>query len=176
MRQHIAYRGFTLLELVIVISLVGFFASVFFSRILYYQEMAEKSAMQQVVSAIQSGLLLQYGHRLISGIGSKKNSIIDENPMNWLVQKPRNYAGEFNSINSNKIKPGNWAFDLGTRELIYLPDHSEHFVPQTKGLRWIRFRAMFIYEASYRNKEIKEFAGVIFAPVEPYQWLIQEKK
>ena len=169
-------RGFTLVELLIVISLVGILASVFFSRVLYYQELAEKAAMQQVVSALQTGLSMQYGHRLASGMGEGKISIVTENPMNWLAQKPGNYAGEFDSVNPSEIEPGNWAFDLNTRELIYLPYHTEYFVPQTKAVRWIRYRAKFVYEASYRNKGTKELAGVIFSPVEPYQWVIRENK
>ena len=169
-------RGFTLIELVIVICLVGILASVFFSRILYYQEMAEKAAMQQVVSALQTGLILQFGHRLASGMGSEKNSIVTENPMNWMAQKPGNYAGEFDTVKPTEIEPGNWAFDLSTRELIYLPYHTEYFVPQAKGVRWIRYSAKFVYEASFRIKGTKEIAGVIFSPVEPYQWVIRENK
>lgn len=169
-------KGFTLIELIIVISLVGILASIFFSRVLFYQEMAEKSSMQQVVSALQSALVLQYGHRLALSMGPGINDIKTENPMNWLALKPSNYAGEFPFVRLNTIKPGNWAFDQARHELVYVPNHNEYFIPAENGIKWIRFRTRFAYEnrPGSTTKSAKELTGVTFAPVEPYQWLLPE--
>jgi prepilin-type N-terminal cleavage/methylation domain-containing protein len=168
--------GFTLVELLIVISIVAFLASLLFSRILFYQELAEKAAMQQVVGVLQTSLVMQMGHRMASGLGPELGNIVKENPMDWLAQKPPNYAGEFNRVKPNTAQPGNWVFDRGTHELIYLPDHAEYFVPAKDGVRWIRFQTRLVYEASVRDKSVKELAGVVISPVEPYQWLIRENK
>ena len=168
-------KGFTLVELLVVVSLVAIFASMLFSRVWFYQEMAEKAAMQQVVSALQTGLILQYGHRMASNQGSRIDNISTENPMDWLVQKPGNYAGEFDAIKPGTIEPGNWAFDLNSHELIYVPDHVEYFVPARNGVKWIRFRTRLDYEAGYGGKGGQVLTGVIFAPAEPYQWSIKEK-
>ena len=171
-----ASKGFTLVEMLVVISIVGILASMLFTRVLFYQEMAEKAAMQQVVGALQSGLILQYGHRMTLGIGSEINNISRENPLEWLSLKPENYAGEFSAITREAIGPGNWAFDLAKHELVYVPGHDEYFVPGKDGVKWIRFRVRFAYEAvpGYGAKGVKELTGVTFAPVEPYQWLIRE--
>jgi general secretion pathway protein G len=168
--------GFTLVELLVVISVVGILASMLFSRVLLYQEMAEKAAMQQVVGAVQSALVLQYGHRMALGLGSGINNISTENPLDWLAQKPANYAGEFSVVNPDAIVPGNWAFDLQSRELIYVIDHAEYFKPFKDGFKWIRFRIRFAYETIPGNngKDMKELTAVTFAPVEPYRWLIRE--
>ena len=168
-------KGFTLVELLVVVSLVAIFASMLFSRVWLYQEMAEKAAMQQVTGALQTGLILQYGHRMASNQASGMKNISTENPMDWLARKPGNYAGEFDAIKPGTIEPGNWAFDLSTHELIYVPDHVEYFVPARDGVKWIRFRTRLDYEAGYGGKGVKELTGVIFAPVEPYQWSIREK-
>lgn len=170
-------KGFTLVELLVVISLLSVLASMLFSRVLFYQEMAEKAAMQQVVGALQSALVLQYGHRMALGMGPDVNNISTENPMDWLAQKPINYAGEFNAIKPAAVKPGNWAFDLKTHELIYVPDHAEYFVPAKDGFKWVRYRTRLGYEAppGHKGKGAQELTGVTFAPVEPYQWLILEK-
>jgi prepilin-type N-terminal cleavage/methylation domain-containing protein len=167
-------KGFTLIEMVIVISLVGVLASMLFSRILFYQEMAEKAAMQQVVSALKSALVLEYGHRMTLSMGSEINDISTENPMDWLSQKPVNYAGAFNSIKSDTIEAGNWAFDLNTHELIYLPRHVEYFAPAKDGVKWVRFRTRSAYESGLgsQGKRVMELTGVTIAPVEPFQWLI----
>lgn len=173
MNMRKAGRGFTLIELVIVISIVASLAGILFSRVLFYQEMAEKAAMQQVVSALQSALILEYGHRMSSGMGAGSGSIAYENPMDWLAQKPANYAGEFDRVKPSEIEPGSWAFDRRARELVYVPDHDENFTPDKSGVKWIRYRTRLSYESSYRNSGAKVPAGVTFTAVEPYQWLIR---
>jgi prepilin-type N-terminal cleavage/methylation domain-containing protein len=171
-------KGFTLIELVIVISIVGVLASMLFSRVLFYQEMAEKAAMQQVVSALKSALVLEYGHRMTLSMGSAINDISTENPMDWLSQKPVNYAGAFNSIKPGTIEAGNWAFDLNTRELIYIPRHAEYFSPSKDGVKWVRFRMRSAYDAGLgsQGRRVMELTGVTIAPVESYQWLIPVKQ
>ena len=169
-------KGFTLVEMLVVISIVSILASILFSRVLFYQEMAEKAAMQQVVGALQSALVLQYGHRMAHSIGPEIKNISTENPLEWLALKPQNYAGEFSAITRKAIGPGNWAFDLAKHELVYVPGHDAYFAPGKDGVRWIRFRVQFAYEAvpGYRAKGVRVLSGVTFAPVEPYQWLIRE--
>jgi prepilin-type N-terminal cleavage/methylation domain-containing protein len=171
-------KGFTLVELLVVISIVGILASMLFSRVMFYQEMAEKAAMQQVEGALKSALVLQYGHRMALGMGPGVNEISTENPLDWLAQKPANYAGERKVIKFAEIEPGNWAFELSTHELIYVPNHAEYFVPAKDGAQWIRFRTRFSYEniPGSRGKGLQVLTGVTFAPVEPYQWLIRENE
>ena len=166
--------GFTLIELVIVICIVAVLGGIFLKRVVFYQEMAEKAALQQVVGALQTALILQFGHRMAMGDGGK--GITKENPMDWLMQKPGNYAGEFNQVNPAKMEPGTWAFDKSAKELIYYPDHTEHFKPSNTEVKWIRYKTRLLYEPSYRNKKVLELAGMIISPVEPFQWLIKEEE
>jgi len=169
-------KGFTLIELLIVISIVAVLAGMFFKRVLLYQELAEKAAMQQVVTAVQSALVMEYGHRMAAGMEPGINNISKENPMYWLARRPENYAGEFNTVNPATIEPGNWVFDKGKRELIYLPNHAEYFVPAKSGSKWIRYHTRFVYESNFRGAGIKVLSGVTFSPVEPYQWSIKENE
>jgi prepilin-type N-terminal cleavage/methylation domain-containing protein len=169
-------RGFTLVELLIVISIVAIMAKMLLNRVFVYQEVVEKAAMQQVVSAVQSALVMEYGHRMASGTGTGLSSISNENPMDWLARRPPNYAGEFNNVNPAVIEAGNWVFDKGRHELIYLPNHAEYFVPAKNGVRWIRFHTRPVYEPGFRGKGIKMLSGVAFSSVEPYQWTIKENE
>ena len=62
-----AQRGFTPFELIVAISIILILAGVFLSRVPYYQGQAEKAAMEQVASAVQSALVLRYGTLLARG-------------------------------------------------------------------------------------------------------------
>lgn len=168
--------GFTLIELVIVIGIIGILASIFLQRVWFYQEMAEKAAMQQVVGAVQTALVLEYGHRLASNNGAALAGITRENPLEWLAVKPANYAGELPLVRAGAIEPGNWVFEQSTYELIYYPFHREYFIPATSGDDSIRFKARAVYETNRYDNKRTEFAGMIFAPVKPYQWSIRDKE
>ena len=176
MKFRTGNRGFTLVELFIVVCIVGVLAGILLTRVIFYQELAERAAMQQVVSAVRTALVLEYGHRMTLNLGREIYKISDENPMDWLAQKPANYVGEFKTIKPDTIEPGNWAFDMGAHELVYIPDHNNYFSAAKDGFKWVRFRLRYVYTTYTGNKDrgIKEPTGVTFVPVETYQWQIRD--
>jgi len=166
-------RGFTLIELIVVIIIVVVMAGVFLNRMLFYVERAEKTAMEEVAGSIQSALTMQYGQILTRGKPSDLPALAQDNPMGWLQKKPRNYAGEFYDPTSLTVESGNWMFDLRTRDLIYVVRNANYFKPGSDGKKWIRFHVAIKYEAS-RLPSLQdapaELTGVQFEPVEPYVW------
>lgn len=173
-----AQSGFTLIELVVVVAIVALLAGTLLKRVWFYQEQAEKAAMEQVAGAVQTALVLEYGNLLTRGREAEVKSLVTENPTRWLMQKPQNYAGEFYGLSPDAIAGGNWAFDLKTRELVYVPYRSEFLQPGKDGQKWVRYRVHLDYEAlpgSRRTNE-RQLAGVLFDPVEPYQWLVRGEK
>lgn len=166
-------KGFTLFELVVVIIIITIMAGLFMNRVLFYQELAEKTAMQQVVGAVQSALTLQYGQIQTRGQASDVPAMAVDNPMHWLQRKPRNYAGEFYDATPLSVTPGNWLFDLKSRELVYVLQHTEHFKPGKDGRQWIRFHVVQQYEkpqAISLRSAPAELTALLFDPVEPYIW------
>lgn len=167
-------RGFTLLELIVVISLVALLAGTLLSRIPYYQEQAEKTVVEQMAGALQSALVMRVGSLMAHGATSGKelNALATDNPIDWLQQKPKNYAGEFYDPTPLTVTPGHWMFDLKSHELIYLPDHSEYFIPGKDGQKWIRFHVRLEYESLpgslVRGK--KALTSTLFEPTETYRW------
>lgn len=166
-------RGFTLFELVIVVIIITILAGLFMNRVMFYQELAEKTAMEQVVSTVQSALTLKYAQIQTRGQASDISAMAVDNPMSWLQRKPRNYAGEFYDANPLSVTPGNWLFDLKSRELVYVLQHTEHFKPAKDNPQWIRFHVVLQYEkpvlASLKNAPL-ELVGAVFDPVSPYVW------
>ena len=166
--------GFTLIELIVVIIIVVILAGMFLLRVPFYQEQAEKAAMQQVEGAIQSALVLRYGALMTRGAANEKelSQLANDNPMNWLQQKPKNYAGEFFAPSPRAVTPGQWVFDLQSRDLIYILDHGDNFTPGKDGNKWIRFHVQLGYETKLGNSDSgKELVSSLFAPSEPYRWI-----
>jgi len=168
-KQH----GFTLFELVIVIAIIVTLMGLFMNRFMFYQEQAEKTAMVQVVGAIQSALVMQYGEILTRGKPSDVAALSQDNPMNWLQKMPRNYAGEFYDPTPLAVAPGSWMFDLKTRDLIYVLGESNYFKPGRDGRKWIRFHVVQNYAVSRLpslQQAPPELTGLLFEPVQPYSW------
>lgn len=166
-------RGFSLFELVVVISIVAVLMGIFLNRVLYYQEQAEKTAMVGVAGAIQSALIMQYGQILTRGKTSDIEWLAKDNPMNWLQQKPDNYVGELHDLTPLAVKPGNWVFDLDSHDLVYVPSLANNFRPGKDGKQWIRYHVVLQYEPprlpSLQNTP-PDLTGMLFEPVEPYSW------
>lgn len=167
-------KGFTLLELIVVISIVAILAGSLLSRIPYYQEQAEKTVVEQMAGAIQSALVMRTGSLMTHGAATAKelNALAVGNPIDLLQQKPNNYAGEFFDPTSKAVNPGHWMFDLKSRELIYVLDRSDYFTPGKDGQKWIRFHVRLEYEsrAGSAAGSRKELASILFEPTEPYRW------
>lgn len=165
--------GFSLFELVVVIGIVSVLMGIFMGRVIYYQEQAEKTAMEGVASAIQSALIIQYGRILTHGKGSDVEWLAKDNPMNWLQQKLDNYAGEIYAPTPLDVEPGSWVFDLTSRDLIYVPRITNNFKPGKDGNQWVRYHVVLQYE-SPRLPSMQgappELTGLLFEPVEPYMW------
>ncbi|HEX5336985.1 MAG TPA: prepilin-type N-terminal cleavage/methylation domain-containing protein [Gallionella sp.] len=171
-----AYRtsaGFTLIELIVVVIIVAILTGLFLKRISFYQEQAEKAAMESVAAVIQSALVIQVGHVLARGKSADLVALANDNPMNWLQKRPPNYAGEFNGPTPLSVKSGNWVFDLKSRDLIYVVHNGNHFTPGKDGNKWVRFHVVLNYEPSRlpsQRDAPPELTGTQFAPVEPYAW------
>jgi general secretion pathway protein G len=166
--------GFTLLELIVVISVIAILAGSLLSRIPYYQEQAEKTVMAQTAGAMQTALTMRVGSLMVHGVASEKalKALASDNPINWLQQKPENYAGEFFNPTPKTVAPGSWVFDLKSRDLIYVLDRSDYFTPGKDGQKWIRFHVKFEYELPLGSAAGGKMGltSTLFLPTEPYRW------
>jgi len=167
-------KGFTLIEFIVVIIIIVVLAGLFLVRIPLYQERAEKAAMQQVEGSLQSALVLRYGSLMTRGAASEKELSIlaTDNPVTWLQKLPPNYKGEYYDPTPRTVAPGNWMFDLKSRELIYVLNQSDNFTPGPDGNKWIRFHVKLGYEPKLGKPESgKELVTTLFEPTHPYRWL-----
>ncbi|MHB1117532.1 prepilin-type N-terminal cleavage/methylation domain-containing protein [Sideroxydans sp.] len=167
-------KGFTLIELIVVIIIIVVLAGLFLVRIPLYQERAEKAAMQQVEGALQSALVMRFGALQTRGAASEKELSIlaTDNPVAWLQKLPPNYKGEYYDPSPRSVAPGNWMFDLKSRDLIYVLNQSDNFTPGPDGNKWIRFHVKLGYEPRQGQPESgKELVTTLFEPTHRYHWL-----
>jgi prepilin-type N-terminal cleavage/methylation domain-containing protein len=166
-------RGFTLIELVVAITIIVVLMGLFLNRAMFYMEQAEKTAMEEVAGSIQSALTMQYGQILTRGKPSDVAPLAQDNPMNWLQKRPLNYAGEYYDPTPLAVESGDWVFDLKSRDLVYVVRNANYFKPGKDGKKWIRFHVAVNHEVS-RLPSLQnappELTGMVFEPVEPYSW------
>jgi len=164
-------RGFTLIELAVVISIVALLAGALLDRLLFYQEQAEKAAMEQMAGTVRSALHLQVASLIAKGRPGDIQELLKENPMEWLAEKPANYLGEYFAPKPQDIEPGNWYFDLQTRNLIYSVRNRTHFRTEEKESNLIQFQVQFAPPVKGRKADADNpIEGVILEPVVPYRW------
>ncbi|MGZ5199985.1 MAG: hypothetical protein ACXWC4_09465 [Telluria sp.] len=115
--------GASLFELAVAICVLAALAGVLLLRISAYQREAERVAVQQVVATLRAALAIR--ESALGQHGAKHLS--EENPFEWLSEKPENYLGEYYSPDLEKIPVGNWVFDRRDKTLIYLLNSHKSF-------------------------------------------------
>ena len=163
--------GFSLLELVLVILLVSLLGGVLLDRLQFYQEQAEKTAMEQTVLALRSALILQIAERLPKGRLSL-NELIASNPMAWLQTKPEKYLGDRFGPAPGEIPAGCWYFDLRDNALVYVVA-GRNFVANAAGKREVRLQVRnhaFKPQVVLPAADISNIDGLSLVLVEPYHW------
>jgi general secretion pathway protein G len=117
-----AMRGYSVLELVILLAIVLVIGGIALERLLYHQEYSEKVAMELTALNVKSGLRLKVGELILARRFDEVPKLAGDNPVNWLGARPANYLGELFDPNLEDIPPGGWYYDRKRRELVYRPD------------------------------------------------------
>lgn len=132
-------QGFSLAELAVALAVLAALLYFLLDRVLYMQEVAEKTEVEETIRAINYGLRLEAASRLARGPDAKRLKLEMDNPIKWLNDPPRNYLGE-HAKQPEGAKPGYWYFNPGERQLIYRPNRAERLTvdgAQGKELRFV---------------------------------------
>ncbi|HZW22010.1 type II secretion system protein [Noviherbaspirillum sp.] len=159
--------GFSLLELMIVVSLVGVLATVLLDRLRYYEEAAEKANVEYTISAIKSVLRYKLATLMLEGRMQECAALVGQNPMEWLDAKPENYAGT-----GTNFPHGNWYFDNTNRALVYAPRSSHYFQTDAQGARQIRLRVAKVTQKADgpSTGSCQEAGDSVEIQVQRYRW------
>lgn len=163
-------RGFTLLELVVVVCLVGILFTVAAERFLRYQELAEKAAMEATVASVRSALTMQAAARILKGGLASASGLADENPFDWLSQLPGGYLGPLYAPALTDVAKGTWHFDLKNKELVYRPLRTRYFIAGPDGSEWMRFRVIVGTEGLGTGASIAQLSELTVRPAGQARW------
>jgi len=131
-------KGFTLIELIIVMVILGIMAAVAVPRYLDSIENAEASAEDAVISSIRNGLK-QYANNSLYSDG---RATWPNNPFEALAEAPVGYSATDNGIDGGGLEPldgiadsdGEWTFDYGNSRITHQrADNSRYYWDYDKG-------------------------------------------
>jgi len=157
--------GFTLIELIVVIIVISLLAAAALERLLYYEERAEKAAMDYTLASIKTGLQIRMAELIIANRQAEVPQLERENPVQWLIEPPPSYVGEYHA----PLARGNWAFDSARRQIVYAPDSTAHLDAGNNGDNELRFAVHVLYEP-VPGVASRVPAGVTLVAANPYRW------
>lgn len=162
-------RGFTLLELVLVIVIFGLLLGVYLRSVRYYQEMAEQATVSLTLSNIRTGMAHEWVDRIVQGkAGETIDQLIGGNPVRWLENPPPAYYGEIKAPNPERMETASWYFDLSQKELVYVVNNgSELEVENMSGRKVLRWKVA-LEDNSGSTSAV--FGNLVLQPVVKYRW------
>ena len=174
MRRRGDGRGFSLLELLIVIVIISVLVVVAIDRLLVLRFEAERTTVQTVIGAMRSALYIEFAAAAARGEIQRMDKAGGSNPMAHLAEKPESYIGEFYGPDPAVFEPGTWYFDLRDRVLIYVVRFPQQFVTPLSGPPRLRLMVDPDYDDIDRNGRFDPgrdpVRGLKLVPLEPFFW------
>jgi prepilin-type N-terminal cleavage/methylation domain-containing protein len=169
-----AGRGFSLLELLIVIVIISVLLVVAVDRLLALRFEAERATVQTVIAAMRSALYIEFAAAAARGEIKRMDKAGGSNPMAHLAEKPETYIGEFYGPDPAVFEPGIWYFDLRDRALVYVVRFPQQFVTPLSGPARLRLMVDPDYDDVDRNGRFDAgrdpVRGLKLVPLEPFFW------
>jgi prepilin-type N-terminal cleavage/methylation domain-containing protein len=165
-------RGFTLIELIIVICIVAVTSGVALDRLLRYQEMGERAAVEQNIAAINTALTMKFAAYVTSGRPERAMAEAGKNPVELLARPPQNYLGELYAPDIAMLERQSWYFDRQSSDFVYLPNRRRYLSVTEGAPDRLRFR-IYVSQPKGEPGEPRELAMPYIGPVAPFEWKIE---
>lgn len=170
--------GFSLLELVVVITIISILLVVAIAKLWAVQVDAERVAMDEVVGGLRSAIGIDVASYLVTGDFAGLQKLEGTNPMDRLAQVPKNYLGTLNGINPADMVGGAWYFDTQNKTLVYQVRNQDYFRGGFGKPARVRFKLQVVYEARGQRgvdgMNENEIAGATLVALDPYEWIYKE--
>jgi general secretion pathway protein G len=163
--------GASRLEMLVAGAVVAVLAIALLERLSFYQEYAEKAAMDLTIASMRAGMRSEVAGLLIADRVSEIQTLADRNPISWLKRAPENYLGELDGPPAEEPR-GKWYFDRKRRELVYTANNRRHFTPSVYRDYTVRVRPMRLLSMTdpERGTPPKGPEWVALVVVNDYRW------
>jgi hypothetical protein len=131
-------RGFSRFEFAVVAAVFAILVGTAAHRLNLYQQEIETVAAKQLIATVRAALQMKVAHLLAAQRQNELLTLADENPMEWLTGKPKNYLGEYYSPDNRNFTSASWYFDRSDRTLVYLLRNRNSFASHSSIL--LRFK------------------------------------
>ena len=173
-RWRAVSRGFSLLELMVVVVAVGILAGVALDRLLPLIGRAERVAFTQVQSELQAALLFAAAEHIVRGESERLAELAGANPMSLLLIPPANYLGELESPLPNELPGRSWYYDDRASRLVYRVGAYSRFTALDGPLNRVELVVRFVFRDQNGDGLYQAgsdiFDGLRLEPVYRYDW------
>jgi prepilin-type N-terminal cleavage/methylation domain-containing protein len=166
-------RGFTLLELVVVVVAIAILTGFALDRLLPLVGRAQHVAFKQVQNELQTALLLAAAERITRGESQSLPELARANPMSLLLKPPANYLGELAHPEGDGTPGHSWFYDTQNGRLVYRVGRHTRFEPLTGPPDRVELTVSFLYgdrdgDGVFRSGD--DFHGLRLDSVHAYRW------
>jgi prepilin-type N-terminal cleavage/methylation domain-containing protein len=166
-------RGFTLIELAVVVCVVALLFGVALGRLMRFQELGERTAMEQNIAAINVALTMKFAALVAAGRGPAIEAEVGANPVDLLARPPENYLGALFMPAAGELPPRSWYFDRATGELVYVPGRTRYLTEPPGAHNGLRFHIALSDPSPRAADGVRELRQAFIQPREPYRWVIE---
>lgn len=166
-------RGFSLLELLVVIIIISTLLAIAIDRLMRLQVVAERAAMETIIGNLQSAIALTISNHVVKNQINDLKQYIDSNPMDLLADTPVNYLGSFSEPPKNG-ETGVWWYDTTSKTLVYHVGNTANFETESLEKSVAKFKIRPVYDDNNRNRRFDRgdtLVGLKLTPLARYRWL-----
>jgi prepilin-type N-terminal cleavage/methylation domain-containing protein len=165
-------RGFTLVEVLVVICIAGILFGIALDRLLRFQELGERTAMEQNIAAINVALTMKFAALVARGGGAAIEKEVGANPVDLLARPPQNYLGALYAPPPESLPPRSWYFDRQSGDLVYLPGRTRYLTEPADAANGLHFHVVLTEPSARKHEDITEVRQALIRARRPYRWSI----
>ncbi len=166
-------RGFTLVELVVVVCIVAILFGLALDRLTRYQELGERTAMELNIAAINVALAMKFAALVAAGRGAAIEKEAGANPVELLARAPENYLGALYAPPAESLPRRSWYYDRASGDLVYVPSRTRYLSQPPDAVSGLRFRVALLEPSSRPEEGLRELRQAVIRPRQAYSWDIE---